>query len=329
LQALETILKINEVEKIVIGKTDLEVARINLGGNVFGWTINEQQSFEILDKFAGAGFNFIDTADVYSRWKPGNKGGESETIIGNWMKLRGNRKDLVIATKVGSDMGDGRKGLSAGYIKKAAEASLSRLQVDCIDLYYTHFDDELTPLEETLGAYADLIKDGKVRYIAASNMSPERLLASLALGESGSYPLYQALQPHYNLVEREKYESIYAPIARQYGLSVFPYYALASGFLTGKYRSAADSNKSVRGAGAGRYLDEKGLRVLTALDAIADKHNTQVATVALAWLLAQPNITAPVVSATSIGQLETLLAAPGLTLDRSDLDQLNSASLAK
>ena len=315
------------MEKIIIGKSDLKVAPINLGGNVFGWTLNEQQSFEILDKFVGAGFNFIDTADVYSTWVPGNKGGESETIIGNWMKLRGNRKDLVIATKVGYDFGDGRKGVSAAYIKKAAEASLKRLQVDCIDLYYTHIDDEVTPVEETLGAYADLIKEGKVRYIAASNISQERLVKSLLLGESGKYPLYQALQPHYNLMERNKYESVYAPIVQEYELSVFPYYALASGFLTGKYRSEEDSNKSVRGGGASKYLNEKGLRVLKALDDVAKKHDSQLATVALAWLLAQPNIAAPVVSATSANQLDTLFAAPELKLDAEDVEQLNSLSL--
>lgn len=315
------------MQKVTIGKTDLKVAPINLGGNVFGWTVNEQHSFEILDKFVGGGFNFIDTADVYSTWVPGNKGGESETILGSWMKLRGNRSDVVIATKVGWDFGDGRKGINAAYIKKAAEASLKRLQVDCIDLYYTHIDDEVTPVEETLGAYAELIKEGKVRYIAASNISKERLLQSLALGESGNYPLYQALQPHYNLMERNSYESIYAPIAQQHGLSVFPYYALASGFLTGKYRSAADSTKSPRGGGASKYLNEKGLQVLKALDDVAKKHNSQVATVALAWLLAQPNIAAPVVSATSINQLETLFAAPGLKIDAGDLEQLSNASL--
>jgi aryl-alcohol dehydrogenase-like predicted oxidoreductase len=315
------------VEKINIGKSDLKIAPINLGGNVFGWTLNEQASFEILDKFVGGGFNFIDTADVYSTWVPGNKGGESETIIGNWMKLRGNRKDVIIATKVGYDFGDGRKGLSAAYIKKAAEASLKRLQVDCIDLYYTHIDDEVTPVEETLGAYADLIKEGKVRYIAASNISKERLWESLELGKTGNYPLYQALQPQYNLMERTNYETVYAPIAQQYELSVFPYYALASGFLTGKYRSLEDSNKSVRGEGASKYLNGKGLEVLKALDDVAKKHDSQVATIALAWLLAQPNITAPVVSATSVNQLGTIFAASKMQLDAEDVAQLSNASL--
>lgn len=315
------------MEKINIGKSDLKVAPVNLGGNVFGWTLNEQHSFDILDKFVGGGFNFIDTADVYSTWVPGNKGGESETIIGNWMKLRGNRNEVVISTKVGWDFGDGRKGISADYIKKAAEASLKRLQVDCIDLYYTHIDDDVTPVEETLSAYAELIKAGKVRYIAASNISKERLLKSLALGKSGNYPLYQALQPHYNLMERQTYESVYAPIVQEYELSVFPYYALASGFLTGKYRSEEDSTKSVRGEGASKYLNKKGLRVLKALDDVAKKHNSQVATVALAWLLAQPNITAPIVSATNTNQLDTLFAAPELQLDAEDVEGLSSASL--
>jgi len=315
------------METTYIGKTDLKIAPVNLGGNVFGWTLNEQNSFDILDKFVGAGFNFIDTADVYSSWVPGNKGGESETIIGNWMKLRGNRNNVVIATKVGWDFGDGRKGVNSDYIKKAAEASLKRLQIDSIDLYYTHIDDEVTPVDETLGAYAELIKEGKVRYIAASNISLDRLLESLSLGVSGNYPLYQALQPHYNLMEREKYERVYAPIAKQHKLSVFPYYALASGFLTGKYRSEQDSKKSVRGEGANKYLNDKGFQVLKALDQVARKHEGEVATVALAWLLAQPDIAAPVVSATSIKQLETIFAAPELQLDAEDIAQLSNASL--
>lgn len=243
------------------------------------------------------------------------------------MKLRGNRNEVVIAIKVGRYFGDGRKVINADYIKKAAEASLKRLQVDCIDLHYAHIDDEVTLVEETLGAYADLIKESKVRYIAASNISSERLLKSFELGNSDNYPLYQALQPHYNLIERENYESVYAPVVQQYELSVFPYYALASGFLTSKYRSAEDLNKSVRGEGATKYLNEKGLGILKALDDVAKKHNSQAATVALAWLLAQPNITAPVVSATSSNQLETLFAAPELKLDAADAEQLNSVSL--
>jgi len=314
------------MEKKRIGNTDLEVAPLNLGGNVFGWTVKEQQAFDILDRFAGAGFNFIDTADAYSRWAPGNRGGESETIIGNWMKQRGNRKHMVVATKVGSDMGDGKKGLSGAYIQQAAEDSLRRLQTDHIDLYYTHFDDNVTPVEETLAAYGNLIKAGKVRYIAASNVPKERLLQSLELGKSGSYPMYQALQPLYNLVEREKYETDYASTADQYGLSVFPYYSLASGFLTGKYRSEADLGKSVRGGGAQKYLNEKGLKVLGALDSVAAKHNSVPATVALAWLLHQPHIVAPIASASGLQQLTALFAVAELRLDKEDLQLLDESS---
>jgi aryl-alcohol dehydrogenase-like predicted oxidoreductase len=314
------------MERVKIGKTDLEVFPINLGGNVFGWTVDEQQSFTILDKFVAEGFNFIDTADVYSNWAEGNKGGESETIIGNWMRSRGNRNDLVIATKVGWDFGDGRKGLSSAYIQKAAEDSLQRLQVDCIDLYYTHIDDGVTPLEETLSAYASLIKAGKVRYIAASNVPAKRLLESLELGKNGEYPLYQALQPHYNLLERAKYETEYAGIVKDYGLSVFPYYALASGFLTGKYRQDADLQKSVRGGGVKKYMNENGLQILNALDQVAAKHNAEVGTVALGWLLKQPNVVAPVVSATSQKQLETLAAVPKLRLDAEDIELISSSS---
>jgi aryl-alcohol dehydrogenase-like predicted oxidoreductase len=314
------------MQQITIGSTDLQVAPINLGGNVFGWTLDEAQSFDILDAFTHAGFNFIDTADVYSAWKPGNHGGESETIIGKWMKARNNRNKVILATKVGWDFGDGRKGLAASYIKKAAEDSLKRLQTDYIDLYYTHKDDEAIPVEETLSAYAQLIQEGKVRHIAASNLPPDRLKHSLELGTSGQYPLYQALQPHYNLVERQNYETVYAPIVAEYGLTVFPYWSLAAGFLTGKYRSEADLGKSVRGGGAKKYLNEKGLRVLEALDNVSAKHNTTPAAVALAWLLAQPHIGAPIASATSQSQLETLIAAPKLNLDSEDLEWLNNAS---
>ncbi|WP_276482391.1 aldo/keto reductase [Paraflavitalea pollutisoli] len=310
-----------------IGHSDLAVSRINLGGNVFGWTLDEAQSFKILDAFADKGGNFIDTADVYSCWVPANTGGESETIIGKWLKTRRDKDKLVVATKVGWDFGDGvRKGLKPAYIKQAAEASLKRLQVDTIDLYYTHIDTGEVPVEEYLGAYAELIKEGKVRYIAASNVPADRLRYSLELGASGAYPLYQALQPHYNLVERTTYESEYAPIVAQYGLTVFPYWSLASGFLTGKYRSEADLGKSVRGGGVKKYLDAKGLSVLAALDEVAEKHHTSVAAAALAWLLAKPGIGAPIASATSPSQLDTLFAATALTLDAGDVQALDKAS---
>ncbi|HML65199.1 MAG TPA: aldo/keto reductase [Dysgonomonas sp.] len=314
------------MKKIKLGTTDLEVARINFGGNVFGWTLNEQQSFDILDAFAGAGFNFIDTADTYSWWADGNVGGESEAIIGKWLKKNGNRDKIVLATKVGSENRTHKVDISKAHILKSVDESLKRLQTDYIDLYYTHFDDGITPVEETLSAYDEIIKAGKVRYIGASNVSPDRLVESLQLAGEKGLPRYQTLQPHYNLAERTKYETEYAPIVNKYGLSVLTYWSLAAGFLTGKYRSEADLNKSVRGADARKYLNEKGLGILTALDNVSAKHNSKPATVALAWLLAQPHVAAPIVSATSQSQLATLFAAPELLLDMEDLDVLDDAS---
>tara|TARA_R110000868_G_C10965146_1_gene769014 strand:+ start:7193 stop:8140 length:948 start_codon:yes stop_codon:yes gene_type:complete len=311
--------------RIKINNTDLEVSRINLGGNVFGWTLDEQQSFEILDTATANGINFIDTADTYSWWVNG-KGGQSETIIGNWLKERGNRKDLVIATKVGSETKEHGFDISKKHILKSVDESLQRLQTDYIDLYYTHFDDNITPIEETLSAYDEIVKAGKVRHIAVSNVSPERLAQSFEIAEQNGFPKYVALQPHYNLMERENYETKYLPLVEKYGLTVFPYWSLASGFLTGKYRSEADFGKSVRGGDAQKYLNEKGYAVLNALDKIAEKHTTQQATVALAWLLAQPNIGAPIASATSKNQLETLFNAPKLKLDTKDLDLLDTVS---
>ncbi len=313
------------MEKVKIGTSDLEVAPLNFGGNVFGWTLDEKQSFEILDAFLEGGFNFIDTADTYAWWVNGT-GGQSETIIGNWLKSRGNRDKVVIATKVGSETKEHAFDISKKHILKSVDESLKRLQTDCIDLYYTHYDDDKTPVAETLSAYDDVIKAGKVRYIAASNVSPARLEESFALSEKEGFPQYVALQPHYNLVERAGYETDYAPLAEKYGLTVFPYWALAAGFLTGKYRSEADLGKSVRGGGVKKYLNEKGLAVLDALDQIAVKHASTPATVSLAWLLAQPNIGAPVVSATSQQQLQTLFAAPALKLDGEDLNVLDKAS---
>ncbi|HEY1196533.1 aldo/keto reductase [Flavobacterium sp.] len=315
------------MDKIKIGNTDFNVSRINLGGNVFGWTLNEKDSFHILDNFADRGGNFIDTADVYSSWAEGNKGGESEIIIGKWLKERSNADNIVVATKVGWDFGDGRKGLRPEYIRKAAEDSLKRLQVDSIDLYYTHIDDPTIPIEDYLGTYADLIAEGKIRHIAASNVPQERLRKSLELGLSGAYPLYQALQPHYNLIERADYEKQYSSLVDQYNLSVFPYWSLAAGFLTGKYRSEADLGKSVRGGSLQKYLDNKGLSVLSALDEISQKHGTAQASVALAWLLSKPHIDAPIASATSISQLDTLFAAANLKLDNDDISLLDESSL--
>jgi len=303
----------------------LEVAPINLGGNVFGWTLDEKKSFEILDAFADAGFNFIDTANTYSWWVNG-VGGQSETIIGNWMKSRGNREKIVIATKVGSQTKEHPVDISKKQILKCVDESLKRLKIDSIDLYYTHFDDEKTRVEETMSAYDEIIKAGKVRYIAASNVSPARLVESLDVAEKNGFPKYVALQPHYNLVERTNFETNYLPLVEKYGLSVFPYWSLAAGFLTGKYRTEADLSKSVRGGGAKQYLNGKGLNVLTALDQVAEKHNTQQATVALVWLLAQPHIGAPIVSATSLNQLQTLFDAPNLKLDEVDLALLDKTS---
>ena len=313
------------MKKVKIANTDLEVGPINLGGNVFGWTLDEKQSFEILDAFAGAGFNFIDTANTYSWWVNG-VGGQSETIIGNWMKARGNRDKMVIATKVGSQTKDHPADISKKQILKCVDESLQRLQIDCIDLYYTHFDDEKTPVEETISAYDEIVRAGKVRYIAASNLTPARLVESFDVAEKNGFPTYVALQPHYNLVERTKYETDYLPLVEKYRLSVFPYFSLAAGFLTGKYHTKEDLGKSVRGAGVEKYLNEKGLGVLAALDQLAEKHHTKQATVALAWLLAQPHIGAPIVSATSQSQLQTLFDAPKLRLDAEDLALLNKTS---
>jgi len=310
------------MKKVQILNTDLEVAPINLGGNVFGWTLDEEKSFEILDAFVEAGFNFIDTADTYPWWINGT-GGLSEAIIGKWIKARGNRDKIVLATKVGSQTKEHGFDISKAHILKSVDESLRRLQTDHIDLYYTHFDDEKTPVEETLSAYSEIVKVGKVSYIAASNLSPERLTKSFEVAEKEGFPKYVALQPHYNLVEREKYETQYLPLVKKYNLSVFPYWSLAAGFLSGKYRSEADLSISVRGGGAKQYLNEKGLAVLAALDKVSEKYNATPATVALAWLLAQPHIGAPIVSATSKNQLETIFAAPKIKLDSEDLALLD------
>lgn len=313
------------MEKIKIKNTDLLISPINFGGNVFGWTLDEKKSFDILDQFTARGFNFIDTADTYSWWVNG-KGGQSEEIIGNWMKKSNNRNDLVIATKVGSETKEHGFDISKKHILKSVDESLARLQTDHIDLYYTHFDDQKTPVEETLEAYDEIIKAGKVRYIAASNLSPERLKESFDVAEKNNLPKYVALQPHYNLLEREKFESQYADLVKEYDLSVFTYWSLAAGFLTGKYRNEDDLKKSARGEGVRKYLDEKGLNVLKALDEISARLETTQASVALAWLLANPLVTAPIVSATSESQLKTLFAAPELKLSSEDVELLNKVS---
>jgi len=314
------------MEKRQLGNTGLHVYPITFGGNVFGWTIDKKKSFEILDAFTGAGFNFIDTADVYSRWAPGNEGGESETIIGNWMKKQGNREKLIIATKVGSDMGSGKKDLSKKYILKAAEDSLKRLQTDYIDLYQTHWDDQATPIEETLEAYAQLIKEGKVRHIGASNLTPERLKESLDIAAANGLPAYETFQPHYNLYERAAFEDGLEPVCLGNNLGVLNYYSLASGFLTGKYRSEADLGKSQRGGGVAKYLDERGFKILAALDEVATELHTAPATVALSWLINRPSVTAPIVSATSVEQLDSIIRAPDLEITADQLHFLTSQS---
>ncbi len=313
------------MRKISIGITNLKITRINFGGNVLGWTLNEKESFAILDAFVAAGFNFIDTADTYSWWVNGI-GGQSETILGKWMKARNNRDSLVIATKVGSQTKEHPKDISRQHILKSVDESLQRLQTDRIDLYYTHFDDNITPVEETLSTYDELIKMGKLRYIGASNLSPERLTESFETAEKNKLSKYVALQPHYNLMERANYETVYKPLVEKYNLAVMPYYSLASGFLTGKYRSEADLGKSVRGGGLKHYLNERGYAVLDALDTIASKYNSKPATVALAWQLAQPTITSSIVSATSRSQLQSLIDAPSLKLDEEDLIILDKVS---
>lgn len=313
------------MHKRKIKNTDLEIAPINFGGNVFGWTLDEKQSFEILDRFVGEGFNFIDTADIYSCWVDGGAGGQSETILGKWMKARGNRSSIVLATKVGGGTSLHPVDTSKKHILQAIDKSLQRLQTDYIDLYYTHFDDGVTPVEETLEAYHEIVKAGKVRYIAASNVSPERLIESFKVSEEKGYPRYVALQPHYNLLVREQFEKEYAPIVTDQDLSVFTYFSLEAGFLTGKYRTEADFEKTSRGAGIKKYFDAQGKAVLAALDEVANKHHSQPATVALAWLLANPLVTAPIVSATSERQLATLFAAPQLQLDAEDIERLNNA----
>lgn len=314
------------MQKKKLGSSTLEVAPLTLGGNVFGWTIDEKKSFEILDAFTAAGFNLVDTADVYSRWVPGHKGGESETIIGNWMKQRGNRSQVVIATKAGGDMGQGKKDISKKHILKAAEDSLRRLQIDQIDLYQTHWDDNETPVEETLSAYQQLIKEGKIKYIGASNFSPQRLVASLEASKRDGLPKYQTLQPEYNLYAREGFEKELEKICVDNNLGVINYYSLAAGFLTGKYRNEADASKSTRGEGNKKYLNERGFKILKALDEVAAQNNTTQASVAIAWLIARPSVTAPIASATSLSQLEALIRATQLQLSPENIRLLNDAS---
>jgi len=311
-----------------LGRSGLQVSPICLGGNVFGWTVDESMSFRLLDAWVDSGMNFVDTADVYSRWVAGHAGGESETIIGKWLRQTGKRHRIVLATKVGKPMGDHDKGLSAAYIRRAVEASLTRLKTDVIDLYQSHDDDVETPMEETMSTFAELIKAGKVRAIGASNFSAPRLKLALETSARLGVPRYESLQPLYNLVEREPFESDLEPVCREHGVGVINFYALASGFLTGKYRSAADLKKSVRGAGVGKYLNERGLAILGALDAVAETVGATPAQVALAWQIARPSITAPIASATTPAQLDELVAAARLTLDAPSIAMIDRVSRA-
>ena len=316
----------NLMEKRELGKSGIKVNPIAFGGNVFGWTIDERTSFELLDAFTDAGLDFIDTADVYSAWVPGNKGGESETIIGNWLRKSAKRNKVVIATKVGKPMGPGKKGLSKAYITQAVEDSLKRLRTDYIDLYQSHDDDKDTPLTETLSVYTDLIKQGKVRAIGASNYTADRLKQALEISETTGLAAYQSLQPEYNLYDREGYEKELEGVCREYGLGVINYYSLASGFLTGKYRSQDDLSKSPRGQGVKKYLNDRGFRILKALDEIAAEYNSTPASVALAWTIAHPGITAPIASATSTKQLKSIIDATQLNLGNDAIKLLNEVS---
>ncbi len=312
-----------------LGNSDIQTPPLVLGGNVFGWTVDEADAFRILDRFLDAGFSFIDTANVYSRWKPGNQGGESEAIIGNWMKSRGNRSQLVITTKVGHEMDPVRKGLKKDNILREADESLRRLKTDYIDLYQSHVDDPETPVEETLEAYAQLVKTGKVRAIGASNFSAERLTKSNEAARKFGFPLYVSLQPQYNLCERTEYEAKLEATCVELGLGVIPYFGLARGFLTGKYRTEADLSKSPRGQGVKKYLDARGLRILAALDQVAEETAANPAQVALAWLMARPSITAPIASATNLEQLDDLIASARLELTGDQIQELNRASEAQ
>jgi len=317
------------MERRKLGRTELSVSTLMLGGNVFGWTADQATSFRVLDEYVDAGGNFIDTADVYSVWRPGHKGGESETVLGNWFANSGKRDKVILATKVAKEMGDGQKGLKAAYIRRAVEDSLKRLRTDYIDLYQSHEDDNSTPLKETLGAYGELIRAGKVRAIGASNYAGERLDESLQVSDEHNLPRYECLQPHYSLVERAGYERTLEPIVQKERLGCVPYFSLAGGFLTGKYRSPEDAKGKARAGIVSKYLNPTGFRVLQALDEVAAGHKATPAQVALAWLIARPSVTAPIASATSVEQLRDLVAATRLKLDATSMEKLNQASEVK
>jgi len=317
------------IQQREIGRSGLHVAPLALGGNVFGWTADEATSFAVLDAFVDGGFQLIDTADVYSRWAPGHQGGESEAVIGRWLKASGKRDRVVLATKVGKPMGDegsGKTGLSRRWIRQAVHDSLTRLQTDHIDLYQSHDDDAATPLEETMAAFAELIKEGKVRALGASNFTAARLAEANAVAAKLGVPRYECLQPHYNLVERQVYEAELEPLCRAQQIGVINFFGLARGFLTGKYRSEADLGKSIRGGGVKKYLEPHPMRVLAALDAVAAGLNATPAQVALAWQMARPGITAPIASATGVAQLQELMGAARLVLSPAQIGALDAAS---
>lgn len=310
-----------------LGRSDLQVSPLAFGGNVFGWTADEAMSFRLLDAWVDAGFNFVDTADVYSRWVPGHSGGESETLIGKWLRQTGKRNRVVLATKLGKPMGEGKQGLSPAYIREAVDASLRRLQCDHIDLYQSHDDDPDTPLADTAAAFAELIKAGKVRAIGASNFTAPRLAEALDVAEKAGLPRYESLQPLYNLYDRAVFEKELEPLCLARGVGVINFYALAAGFLTGKYRTEADAAKSARGANTTKkYLNPRGLRILAALDQAAKATGAKPGQIALAWQIARPSITAPIASATSIEQLDELVAAAQLKLDADIVTMLDKSS---
>jgi aryl-alcohol dehydrogenase-like predicted oxidoreductase len=314
------------MEKRELGKSGIKVPPFCFGGNVFGWTADEKTSFSLLDALVEHGLDFIDTADVYSIWAQGNTGGDSERVIGKWLKQSGKRDKVIIASKVGMEMGPGKKGLSKAYINKAVEDSLQRLQTDYIDLYQSHTDDQDTPLAETLAAYTELIREGKVRAIGASNYKAPRLEEALTVSKDHGFAHYETLQPEYNLYAREDYETNLEPVCRENQLGVITYFSLASGFLTGKYRSADDFGKSSRGKGMTKYLNDRGLRILDALDNASKAYDASQASIALAWLMARPGITAPIASATSVTQLEDIFKSIDLKLSPETVEELNTAS---
>ncbi len=314
------------MHKRKLGNSELQVGPLAFGGNVFGWTADEAQSFRLLDAFVDSGLNLVDTADVYSTWVPGHHGGESESVMGRWLKQSGKRDRVLIATKLGKPMGEGKKGLSRAYMQTAVEDSLRRLQTDSIDLYQSHEDDPNTPLEETMAAFGELMKQGKVRAIGASNYSAARLAEALQVSKKNNLPRYESLQPLYNLYDRAAYEDELEPLCRKENIGVISYFSLASGFLSGKYRSQQDLENRARKGMLGKYMNERGMRILSALDDVAkQKHSTQ-ARVALAWLIAQPTVTAPIASATTREQWNDIVESTKLELNESDMQQLNEAS---